>query len=257
MRPLLYMLLGVAVFTSCSKSSPVRPVADSARIKLIAYYTFDNTVADSSGNKFDGKSYDISSVQDRFGKPGGAYSFNGRSSYIVVADDSLLRLSQTNFSLNYWVNVRAYSNSYGVITLAKRGVHQNDGWITGVGGQADTATVVGRAGSVTFNVSGGTDPFSFGKKVIALNGWHMVTVTYDLKLASLSIYIDGVLDTVTPGMPSPNKFAISPLFIGADSQGWYNSAYYQYLFAGSLDELRIYNRKISISEIAKLYQAKK
>lgn len=265
MKLLICALFGVGVLVSCEKLpsvnlppvSPITNVNDSTKLKLIAYYPFDNTAADLSGHQFNGTGNDITSVPDRFGKANAAYFFNGKSSYIIINDDSLLRLSQTNFTINYWVNIKTYSNSYGEITLAKRGVNQNDGWITGVGGQLDVPTIVGRAGSVTFNVSGGLDPFSYGLKVIPLNEWHMVTVTYDLLLATLTIYIDGVLDSSTSNMPSPNRYSNTPLVLGADSQGQYNPAFTDYLYNGSLDELRIYNRKLSISEINRLHDAVK
>lgn len=266
MKLLFYVLFGVGILASCEKLPPVNlppvlPVVtptDSTKLKLIAYYPFDNTAADFSGHQFNGVVNDITSVQDRFGRSNAAYFFNGKSSYITINDDSLLRLSNTDFTINYWVNIKTISNSYGEITLSKRGTNQNDGWITGVSGQlAASATSVGRAGSVTFNVSGGIDPHAYGLRVIPLNEWHMVTVIYDLLLSSLNIYIDGVLDSSTLNMPSPNRYSNTPLVLGADSQGQFNPSFADYLYNGSLDELRIYNRKLSLSEITKFHNSVK
>jgi hypothetical protein len=232
----------------------VKRTIDSLKVGLIAYYPFNyDSAVDSSGNGNDGTIYDITSVSDRFGKPNSAFYFNGSSSYINVKDNAALRLSNTDFTLNSWINMPDYSASYGSLILSKRGVGSSNGWIYGVGGYGNLTNSVGIAGTVTYNVSGGPDPYVAGKIAVGLNQWHMVTVIYSLQKHQASIYVDGVLDTVATNMPSPNPLTVTDLFIGADSQGSFNPSASAYFVKGKLDDIRIYGRALNTTEISKLY----
>ena len=77
------------MLTSCDKAAnnTVAPqVVDSLKTGLIAYYPFDNSGADLSGNGNDGFVYNITSTSDHNGKPNAAYHFDGTTSYILVKD---------------------------------------------------------------------------------------------------------------------------------------------------------------------------
>lgn len=229
-------------------------VIDSLKVGLIAYYPFNyDSAVDSSGNGNDGTIYDITSVSDRFGKPNSAFYFNGVSSYIDVKDNAALRLSNTDFTLNSWVNMPNYSASYGSLVLSKRGPNSSNGWIYGVGGYGNLTNSVGALGTITYNVSGGPDPYAAGKVTVGLNQWHMLTVVYSFQKKQASIYVDGVLDTVTSNIPSPNALTTSDMFIGADSQGSFNPSASSYFVKGKIDDIRIYGRALNVSEISKLY----
>jgi len=76
----------------------------------------------------------------------------------------------------------------------------------------------------------------------------MVTCVYTLVTKTLQIYINGVLDTQTTGVSTPNEAIVTPLYIGADTQGGY-------FFSGAMDDVRIYNTPLSPSDISNLYTA--
>lgn len=228
-------------------------VKDSLTIALLAYYPFNNSTADSSGHHFDGVPNNLTATTDRFGKTNSAYSFDGTSSYIDVKDNPVLRLSNTDFTINYWVNLAYYSTSYGSLVISKRGDGSANGWLIGVGGYGDLTNNVGVLGTTTFDVSGGSDPFAAGKLLIGLNSWHMITAVYNWQHKQMSIYLDGNLDTVTSNIPTPNVTTASDLFIGGDSQGLDNQDALEYFIKGKLDNIRIYNRILKASEINKLY----
>ncbi len=73
------------------------------------------------------------------------------------------------------------------------------------------------------------------------DGWHLVTMSYDKDLGSnqWKLYVDGVLDTQTAST-SAIATNINPLLIGDD-------------YEGRIDDVRIYNKALSASEVNDLY----
>lgn len=252
---------GVATVTLTNKAktfsiSGIVSVTDRLKIGLLAFYPFNNSANDLSGHNFNGTGYDLTSVPDRFGKPNSAYYFNGTSSHIIVQDKPALRLNGTNFALNYWVNLDKYSDSYGTTVLSKRGPYSENGWITGVGGALNVYSPIGKLGTVTYNVSGGDDPYGSGQLVVGIKEWHMITVVYNYQLSQVTFYVDGVLDRVVGNIPTPNASTSTNLYIGADSQN-NNPSYSEYLVKGSVDDIRIYQRVLSADEVHRLFVATK
>jgi hypothetical protein len=89
--------------------------------------------------------------------------------------------------------------------------------------------------------------------VVTTNAWHMITVTFSNSLGVIDIYVDGVLDTETSGIPTPNRYTTTDLYIGTDSQDMLNGGITNYFFNGKLDDIRIYKRLLKASDIKKLY----
>ena len=67
----------------------------------------------------------------------------------------------------------------------------------------------------------------------------------------LSIYVDGVLDNVTSGILPINAVA-NKLYIGSDDP---TSGSPGYFVKGAMEDLRIYNRALSTTEVKQLYTA--
>lgn len=254
------LLFGLALFlagsvASCKKAEETKsPTVDSLRVGLIAYYQFNNGGADSSGKKNNVAYYvHMTPTTNRFNQPNSAFSFDGAKSYMLVKDNTDLRLNNTDYTLNVWVNQVDYNNSYGVELLCKRGAGNANGWnygITGKLNQINNGTLLGVA---SMNLSGGGgDPLALSTKVIPLNEWHMLTTVYSLQKKQISFYVDGVLSNTVANMPTPNANATADLYIGQDSQDVNATSYF---LKGKLDDVRIYNRALSLKDIGKLYTA--
>lgn len=216
---------------------------------LIAYYPFNGNAKDMTGNGHDGTPQNAVLTTDRFGNTNAAYLFNGQTSSIIVKDKADIRLANTDFTINAWVKLDRYDPSHGSSLLIKRFSGSQNGWGTSITGYASQYTSVKKVGSAFFNVSGGGDPFSVGGKLIELDKWCMITVVYNLKNQSISLYIDGQLDNVTLGIPSPNSTVNADLFIGSDN----NLATGQYHVKGKIDDIGFYNRMLSDAEINRIY----
>ena len=223
---------------------------DSLKIGLIAYYPFNNSAADSSGNKYDGTAYNVVPTTDRNGNVNSAYYFDGQSSYITIKDKPDLRLNSTDFTINAWVDIYEYNSSYGSIVIVKRQYGSNGGWNFGIAGYGDLSNQVGALGVVTYSVSGGDDPVLVGVTKIDTNHtWHMITTVYQVNEKKAIIYVDGVQDSYAINMPSPNLLTNPDIYIGADNPTNYTS----YYFKGKIDDIRLYNRALGASEVKKLF----
>ncbi len=69
---------------------------------LVAYYTFSGNANDESGNGNDGSVSGAVLTTGRKGDADGAYSFNGGSDYISVADDPTLDLTD-GLTISVWI----------------------------------------------------------------------------------------------------------------------------------------------------------
>ncbi|MBT8439014.1 MAG: LamG domain-containing protein, partial [Gammaproteobacteria bacterium] len=100
-------------------------------------------------------------------------------------------------------------------------------------------------GSFGFN-SGNGDIYGIASAGLA-NGWHHVAAVFNNgRLRGNSLYIDGVLQTLTQQRSSPNNaraFAAS----SATISGWRLSSGYR--FSGSLDEVKIYTGKVTQDQV--------
>ncbi|SEP29949.1 LamG-like jellyroll fold domain-containing protein [Mucilaginibacter sp. OK283] len=232
------------ISVTCLVNVVPKTIIDSLKVGLLAYFAFNNSGVDSSGNANHGMVYNISSVPNRFGTANSAYYFNGTTSYIKVKDNQSLRLNNTDITLNSWVKLDVYNASYGVNLLSKRISGVDNGWAWGITGYS-----IATQGIVTYGPGGGS-AFARGTAIIGLNQWHMVTTVYNLTKQQISIYVDGALDNVTYGLPSPNANITTDLYIGKDNPEVPTNGYY---VQGALDEIRIYKRALTLNEIKKLY----
>src|SRR5438552_10965983 len=68
---------------------------------LVAYYPFSGNANDASGNGLNGTINGATLIQDRFGRPNSAYSFNGSSSYISFANTPTTQTN--NWTISSWI----------------------------------------------------------------------------------------------------------------------------------------------------------
>ena len=222
---------------------------DTLKMGLIAYYPFDNSAVDSSGNGNTGKLFNVIATADRFGNQNSAYYFKGdSSSYITIKDKTALRLSNTDFSINVWVDLSAYTTALGSHIMSKRNPGDNNGYTYSISGSGNTQLPLGSLG---FG-AGGDNLGAYSTSGISINTWHMLTLIYNLSKSQVTYYIDGVYNNTINNMSSPNSMTDAMLYIGKDNPALFTN----YFLNGSLDELRIYGRKLSKHEISVLLTKK-
>jgi len=254
----LLALLILGILSSCNKQQifpslattnlpgDTTSVPDSSFMGLFAWYPFNNTGGEFSGSGVSSASvYNISSTADRNGHTDEAYLFDGTDSYLKIADNPNLNLNGTDFTINIWIKLDNYGGPYGSAIIDKRGVGPANGWMLSVSNSATKN--VASAGLVTF-IPGSTDAFAVDTTVLSINTWYMITVMYNSAQKQCSMYINGVLNSVTNINP-PAASTIADIYIGRDNIADTSQSYF---FKGSMDDLRIYTRTLSVSELKKL-----
>jgi len=191
----------------------------------VAAYSFNEgsgpTVRDSSGNGNNGTLQGGASWTTS-GKYGNAISFNGTNAYVSVPNSSSVQLT-TGMTLEAWVNPSQRKGVWRDVIYKG-----NDNYYL----EADSTN--GKP------ATGGTfGPPLFGSGALTTNAWTHLAGTYDG--VTLRLYVNGT-QVSSRGQTGPIAISTNALQIGGDS------IYGQY-FPGTIDEIRIYNRALSATEI--------
>ena len=226
-----------AVNTDGKESDPTEATLGVPNIVgkgLVAYYPFTNGLAaDSSGHGNDGVIHKVESITDRFGVSNSAFYFDGDSAYIDCGNGNSLNFTDS-LSICFWIN---YSENQTADIISKWGLDSGYG-----------VTLQNDALDFYLNQIS-----SFGFAGLPKNDWHFIVLTYRAKNANdiqdnAEIYIDGVNKGqgifANPGSlkASPNSLKIG---IMANLAGNY--------FKGYLDDIRLYNRVLTDSEVKTLF----
>lgn len=179
-------------------------------------------------------------VADRFGNVNSAYNFNGINNYIFVPDHTALKPSK--ISISVWVKVNDFTctKTGGNPDMASIIFKQNtnDSYFEGymIGLRTDLHKIHGLA-SNSLNATG----FS---NTVALNVWKHIVVTIDSN--KLNFYENGMLvDSVSTGFSL--DYGNKPLCFGSTQHT------YDGFFNGIIDDIGIWNRILTQTEITALY----
>ncbi len=161
------------------------------------------------------------------GKFGSALSFNGTSSWVTVNNAAALNLTN-RMTLEAWVYPTTTSGWRTVIMRdpsANYYLDSSNGSYTGSGPSA--------------GVNNGTNQDVYGSSGLPLNTWSHLAATWDG--TTLRVYVNGA-QVASKAISQAIVASTSPLRIGGN-------ATWGEFFAGKIDEVRVYNRALSQSEI--------
>jgi hypothetical protein len=211
---------------------------------LVLFYNFDNrsalgendtTVKDLSmygnnGTVVGGEN--ISWVAN--GKYNGAFKFTGKKNYIQLSSTGQPVIN-TDFTLSYWTKIY------------KTGTYQTLDYNKDSGNKM-FSTNINPNGSISiqvFNASSTGTTYTTPIILSKLDNWYYVTITMQNNTL-LNIYVNGVL-SYNVIMPENSTKVGTPVWFIGSSRGTGN-----YL-NGSLDNIMIFNRTLSLNEISQLY----
>ncbi len=222
----LFLILSLVIFSNDIFSQKITN-------GLIAYFPLDNNVNEATGKGFTGISTNISAAVDRFGNPEGAIYFNG-TSHVTYGD--ILDMGTSDMSLNSWFKISPKGDYlYAIISKS------------GFGSQLDNRYALGLEYDKPFGIIDfGDRPFIRGSTALT-DAWHMMTLSYD-RDGFGKIYVDGVLQGETD-ISHGNNYNIDSgfNFILGSLDGGVGR------FIGSMDEISVYNRVLTPSEIMQLF----
>ncbi len=192
------------------------------------------TVGDSSGQ---GNTGTITGATWTNGKKGGALSFNG-SSYTSITGTNA---NDFNFSstvtIGFWMKG---STNLNTVILEKSNNNNHYHF------QTTNEAMNNDGNHVLFGVTGmpSTGRVS-SAKIVSDGSWHYVVGTFDSSVNTLKIYVDGVLDKSNTGATDEITTNSQPLLIGSRSGS--------VGFPGVIDDVRIFYRVLSATEVQNLY----
>jgi hypothetical protein len=202
---------------------------------LVAAYSFNEgagaTTADKSGNGITGNLSNMSWTTG--GRYGSGLVFNGSNGFVDLGNPSALQLTGS-MTLEAWVKASANPGDDGFIV----GKSDGPGWqlkTTPDNGPHQFCTKVSETTTLAAR--------KFSTSTRALNTWYHVASVYDATARTLQLYVNGVLENgVSAGtVPATQLNRGVNVNIGRRADGFY--------FNGIIDEVRIYSRPLSASEV--------
>ncbi len=230
------MSAGVALLLSCmtTTASCLPPPPG-----LVGWWRGEGDASDSAGTNGGvlqgGAAFDL-------GEVGQAFSLNGTNAYVQVPDSDLWAFGSSDFSIEFWVNLR-FINPFSTITEPAvvfigndEGRYTVNKWFFALGDSRLYFHVNGPETGSFFLVQA---PFS-----PATNRWYHLAVVR--KGDVFTVYRDGVAigaETNAVTVPNPN----APLTIG-EAEG-------NYFLNGLIDEVSVYRYALTAADIQGIYEA--
>ena len=213
---------------------------------LIAFYPFNGNANDESDNGNNSIVYGATLTKDRFGSPNQAYYFDGNDDYIDIGTDSSLK-PPLPVTISAWIN--RGSSGYGACFFMNN--FSNDHYY-GVWLQAPWEVYAGYGdGGITCSESRRT---KIGTTVLENNKWyHLAAVIRGPN--DIDLYVNGINDEGSySGSGSAINYNDEPGNIGRRDRDTILEPDY---FHGFVDEIRLYSRALSETEIELLYYKSK
>ena len=218
------------------------PLKGSAQIltgtvsqNIIVNYNFNGNAIDQSGGGYDGTVIGAQLIADRFGEAGKAFYFNGSSNYII-SNKNLPDSSSLTISL--WIRP-------DILKLA--GLVYDAAFFTP---GRDTSFQMLSDGSLRAGFTKIADPGPPSlttSSVLIPSDWSHVVATVDG--TESNIFLNGT-KIATQSFAGNNVGYHSRLHIGAENHG----VVVEQFFQGAIDDVLIYNRSLTESEVATLHQ---
>jgi len=246
MRTLPILVVALIVLSTASQTR-----ADLSS-GLVVHYSFDGNADDASGNGHNGTVYGATLTADQFGNPCSAYSFDGLDDYINVPYSEEFQTS--SYTLAAWIRFKGdLSSGRGGAIVAGRGedFSTDRGWSwLSIGAKDDPW---GAGLRVLYETDADTD-IAYSTGIFPeTDTWTHVAASRSTE-GEITIYLDGIVIGNWTSTPAPTVICDQDFSIGAR---WtspslappYNLAGY---FPGSLDEIRLYERALTNTEIQEL-----
>lgn len=237
----------IAVLASTLLLSGVAASAD-LNTGLVAHWSFDDcTAIDSSTNHFDGTMQgkpECTTGVTLDGTTGKALQFNGSTDWIEGNIDS------TVFAGNWSIAAWFYHTGYGapweaIFSNSTNGVNNTP--LMTFNGDVNQDVVDETSNYLGINRVGSTAAGTFVDLGSHFSQWIFAVITYENGVPTIYTYKNGKLIKASQAL-SWDLQQSSGFYIGRHFYGKSNQ-----LFKGKIDEVKIYNRALSTTEVSNLY----
>lgn len=236
--------------------------SQGANTSMAGYWKLDessgsvvkDTLGGPNGTAYNGVAWPASSPNTNY-YGGDTYSadLNGNNGHIGIPDKESLKYKGGNLSIGAWINADATETTMGgIISKPWNGC-----------GAYNYKLNYGGDDKITLELTGATSWWTTTTLPVS-SGWHHIFATVD-SLKNVKIYIDGDQAIITNNVhaisnwvpavcPNGSTDANLPLAIGTIylyGSPW--SGDVNHAFDGKIDDVRIYNRTLSLEEVHTLF----
>lgn len=226
----LNTLLIASLFpVACSSSTAPGPGPDLG--PMAAYYPLDGNTNDASGNGHDAQDFGAVPAPDRFGVADHAYAFNGLGTYL----NTNTTFDFPERTVAFWFNMAAYTGFYQRVMTQNCSTLQYGSF--GVGVTTD---------SLLEARAGGNGSFMPGPMKVQTGKWYHIAL---VRRGGLEIYyVDGAAIDSSAASNGGSYSNNCYMMIGS-------TRIPDRFFDGRIDDVRVYDRALSSSEVESLYAA--
>lgn len=222
-------------------------VVDDIKSGLVGYWKFDEATSsiayDSSGNWNTGIPTGGPTKATSSCMIGSCYSFDGNDDYINMGSGASLN-TPTDYTIGMWAYNKAGSDTYPTL-FNRAGQSGSNGFFWVYTGGTDEVNV-----SFQWSTGSGYISTTFNN-VFPKDAWTHLTFVFTNSDKALKLYANGSQFSTTRTLTNSLPVDDGALYVGT-----YQGTATNYSFDGSIDDVRIYNRALSVSEIKQLYESK-
>ena len=178
---------------------------------------------------------------------GYALNFDGIDDYVDCGNNPVLDRNDQDFTIETWININAVSNSWVESIVSNRTSNMNEGSHLFIRGGADGTN----KNKVAFDTNRDADGtrMLFSNTRLLTDRWYHIAVVFEYNAGTsnnvCTIYIDGLVDGVSTTMAD----ILLPNPVVSTKIGYEEPTQPEYHFDGNLDEVRIWNRALTETEI--------
>jgi hypothetical protein len=197
----------------------------SAKTGLLACYTLDGNVSDTSGSNLNGTAKGNPVYEA--GVVGQAMMFDGIDDYVDCTNNVKFDTITENITVAAWIRVDVFDKTYQAIVTKG-----DSSWRIARNGESNGIQWRCNGPPQTLRINGNVN--------VNDAQWHHVAGTYDGAMARL--YIDGIPDGSMAATGAISKNTAS-VYIGGNAEQTAR------MWKGSIDDVRIYNRALTDAEV--------
>lgn len=200
---------------------------------LLSYYPLDTNTNDLVGGN---NGLNNGASQSSNGYYNGSYQFNGVTSYIGVSSTNSLNINQ--YTASTWIKTSSEQGRMSIVEFTKSSTNGNNRRGVAISGNNNLGKPIVYYGNNKMKTGNSGD--------LRDGNWHHIAVMYDG--TSPLIYVDGNVVSLGAEETTHSGSFSSQLKIGNSLTAQENS-----FFNGIIDDVRIYGRALTSSEVLELY----
>jgi len=220
----------VVIITLCASSVAQNIPSYVPTNGLLGWWPFEGNGNDLSLLANNAANFGATYTADRFGNANFAVSFNGISSYMQVATPGFALDALGEFTYSVWVKKQVQSSS-GVVVMS--GDNTTGNFISNVQGMNE----------IQFGTNKQQSAWIWLTCPHTLSVWDHIVATYNA--GTMKLYKNGVYQSMATFTYTGTISAVQPLWFGRGPGGNY--------YTGDADDIGIWSRELSQSEISELY----